>query len=296
VLPEGARIPRAENDMLLTMRIGGNDAVDEVVPLRSAYAAGRVVRYWDFGTASSSAEPVWLFRRRNADGMAEPFGHPDLIDSVPGDMGYSPIRALFLVLVTRDYDGERITSAQALEDAIELGLVEEPMPMGMAVNWPVVLAGTVLEVGEGDAPIDPVEAYYRGRIVMHVPLGAMMENVGTFALERGALATPSAYVLRRQNELDSLDEAVWQQDLNGDGDMQDSNLVFSVDAGEAGYTSIWQQVEVIVPPDYSFGDSQAEGDLFDMEEWGLHAKEGVVVEYAPTAMTLLNRPIRYVAP
>lgn len=296
VLDEDARIPRAEDDMLLMMRIGGNDAVDEIVPLRTAYAAGRAVRYWDFGTASSSAEPVWVFRRRGTDGAAEAFGHPDLIDSVPGDMGYSPIRALFLVVVTGDYDGQRITSAQALEDAIELGLVEEPMAMAVAVNWPVVLAGTVIEVGEGDAPIEPVEAYYRGRVVMHVPLGGMLENVGTFVLERGAISTPNVYVLRRQNEVDALDEAVLERDLNEDGDMQDSNVVFSVDAGEAGYTSIWQQVEVIVPPDYAFGDSQAEGDLFVMEEWGLHAKDGAVVEYAPTEDTLLNRPIRYVAP
>ena len=78
--------------------------------------------------------------------------------------------------------------------------------------------------------------------------------------------------------------------------MKDSNLVFSVGAGEEGYTSIWQQVEVTVPSDYLWGRSQAESDLFVMEMWGLAAKPEAVVEYAPTEMTLLNLPIRYVAP
>ncbi len=295
VRDEGARVPRAEEDMLLTMRIGGNDAVDEVVPLHTAYAGGQVVQYWDFGTAGSP-EPAWVFHRRNADGATEAIGHPVLIDSVPGDSGYSPVRSLYLVVVTGDYDGERITSFQALEDAIELGLVEEPMAMGTAVNWPVVLAGTVLEVADGDAPVNLVESYYRGRIVMYVPLGGDVPNVGRFAIERGMLGTPNAYVLRRQNEVDPLDEFIAQRDLNGDADMKDSNLVFSVGAGEEGYTSIWQQVEVTVPSDYLWGRSQAESDLFVMEMWGLAAKPEAVVEYAPTEMTLLNLPIRYVAP
>jgi hypothetical protein len=296
LLDDDADIPHVEDDMLLAMRIGNNDAVDPVVPLRTGYAAGKVVQYWDFGIASSSPEPVWLFRRRNADGEPVAFGHPDLIDTVPGDMGYSPIRSLFIVYVTREYQGEQITSAQALEDAIELGLVEEPMAMGVAGNWPVVLAGTTIEVAEGDAPIEPEPAYYHGRLTQHVRFGGMTPNVGVFPLERGSIVTPNAYVLRRQNEVNPLDEAVWKLDLNSDEDMTDSNVVFSREAGQEGYVSLWQRVEVVVPSDYEWGTSQAEEDLFVKEDWGLAPKDGAVVEYAPTAMMLLSRHIRYVAP
>jgi hypothetical protein len=296
VLADDADVPALEDEMLLAMRVGNNDAVDEVVPLRTAYAHGLPVQYWDFGTASSSAEPLWLFRRAAADGTPEDFGHPDLIDSVPGDMGYSPIRALYQVLVTAAYDGEQITSVSALEDAIELGLLEEPTALGVAVNWPVVLAGTMVEVAPGDPPIETSKAFYRGRVAQQLKLGGMAEHVGTFPLERGGITTPDAYVLRRQNEPDALDEAVAQRDLNQDGDMQDSNVVFSLDAGETGYTSLWQQVDVVVPSDYAFGTSRGEGDLFVMEDAGVHAKEGAVIEYGPAPDTLLNRPIRYVAP
>jgi hypothetical protein len=295
ILDADAKVPSVEDDMLLKMRIASNDAVDEVVPLRTAYAAGRVVRYWDFGPTSSSPEAVWLFRRARSGSDPEDFGHPPLIDSVPGDDDYNAIRAQFLVLVTDAYDGEQIASFRALEDAIELGLVEEPEAMGVAVNWPVVLSGTTLELVDGDAPVDPRTAYYRGRRVLYLPLGGTTEHVGVFPLERGSLPVSNAYVLRRQNELDELDEAVWQLDFNADGDMQDSNLVFAIDAGEAGYSPVFRQVDVTVPSAYEWGTSQAEEDLFEMEEWGLAARPDAVIEYAPTD-TLLNRPIRYVAP
>jgi hypothetical protein len=249
------------------------------VPLHSAFAGGREVRYWDFGEGSSSAEPLWQFRRRSGDGSApQPIAHPDLIDSVPGDEAYSSLRVPYLVYVTERYDGERITSLQALEDALELELVEEPVAMGVAVNWPVVPKATTLEMGEGDAPIVPEPVYYRGRVATLLRLGGTAENVGVFPLERGSISVPNAYVLRRQNELDAMD------------------VVFSVDAGEMGYSSLWQQVDVIVPPDYAWGTSLAEDDLFMMEEGGgMSARSGVVIEYAPSEM-ILNRPIRYVAP
>jgi hypothetical protein len=296
VLDEGADIPSVEDDPLTAMRIAANSGIamaprgpmmpgapppePEPVPLHSAYAAGREVRYWDFGEGSDSAEPLWQFRRRSGEdgGAPQEIDHPDLIDSVPGDMGYSSLRMPYLVYVTGRYDGERITSVQALEDALELGLIEEPVAMGVAVNWPVVPKVTTLEMGEGDAPIVPEPVYYRGRVATLLRLGGTAENVGVFALERGSISVPSAYVLRRQNELDALD------------------VVFSVDAGQMGYSSLWQQVDVIVPSDYVWGASRAEGDLFVMQEGGgMSAKSGVVIEYAPSEV-LLNRPIRYVAP
>ena len=89
---EGARIASVEDDEVLLQRIGNNDGVDALVPLHTGFAGGREVLYWDFGKASSRATPVWLFRRHGAGGAAVEIDHPELIDSVPGDSNYSPLR------------------------------------------------------------------------------------------------------------------------------------------------------------------------------------------------------------
>jgi hypothetical protein len=286
VLPRGAKLRDVAENEVLAKRIGMNDAVDELVPLRTGYVAGHEVQYWDFGTASASAEPVWLFRKHGAGGEPEPVDHPDLIDSVPGDMSYSPIRAPYLVYVTAAYRGERITSVQALEDAIDLGLLEEPESTKAAANWPVVLAATRLELGADQEPLAPEPAYYRGVVVAQLKLGPAQEG---FALQRGSVSPASAYVLRRQNEGDALEEGM--SDLNADGDTTDSNVVFSIDATQEGYCALWSQVDVIVPPGYAWGTIRDEAALFQSSDAGLVPIGGAFVSFAESE-TLLNRPLR----
>jgi hypothetical protein len=53
---------------------------------------------------------------------------------------------VFNVPVTSLYKGELITSVAALSEAIELGLVEDPVPDGTFVNMPVVLPEMPIEV------------------------------------------------------------------------------------------------------------------------------------------------------
>jgi hypothetical protein len=288
VLPRSAVVRDVADNEVLAKRIGMNDAVDALVPLQTGYVAGREVQYWDFGTASASAEPVWLFRRHGAGGMPEPVDHPDLIDSVPGDMSYSPVRVPYLVYVTAAYRGERITSVQALEDAIDVGLLEEPESTEAAVNWPVVLADTRLELGGGQAPLAPEPAYYRGVAVTQLKLGAEQEG---FALQRGSVSPASAYMLRRQNEAGALEEGSTMNDFNADGDMADSNIVFSLDVSEEGYCSLWSQIDVIVAPDYAWGAVKDEAALFERSEAGLIPIDGAFVAFAESD-TLLNRPLR----
>jgi hypothetical protein len=288
VLPRSAVVRDVAKDEVLAKRIGMNDAVDALVPLRTGYVAGREVQYWDFGTASASAEPVWLFRKHGANGMPETVDHPDLIDSVPGDMSYSPIRVPYVVYVTAAYRGERITSVQALEDAIDLGLLEEPESTEAAVNWPVVLADTRLELGADQAPLEPERAYYRGVVVAQLKLGAEQEG---FALQRGSVSPASAYMLRRQNEADALEEGSTMSDFNADGDTADSNVVFSVDVTGEGYCSLWSQIDVIVAPDYAWGAVKDEAALFQQSEAGLVPIDGAFVTFAESD-TLLNRPLR----
>ena len=287
VLPPGTEIPPVEKDEVLAKRIASNDGVEALVALHTGYLAGATVRYWDFGTASDSAEPQWMFRKRGAGGEAEPIDHPDLIDSVPGDMNYSPFRVPYVVYVTAAYDGERITSVPALEDAIEVGLLEEPEPMKSGANWPVVAADVQLELGDGESPLLPVPVYYRGHVATQLKLGATHEGL---ALERGSVLSASAYLPRRQNEPDALEEPTWEADLNADGDMLDSNVVFTAAPGGEGYSSLWIQVDVIVSPSYAWGELSDEAQMFTHTDAGLEPVDAAFVSYAP-AEELLNRPL-----
>jgi hypothetical protein len=278
--PEHAAIEPVEADERMRKRIDSKDNVDGMqVPLRSAFADGHDIRYFDFGAldAMAAPKPLWRFRRRGVDGTPEDFGHLDLVDSAPGDTGYSPLRALYQVIVTPAYAGERITSFDALEDALEIGLVEEPVALGSYAACPILLADTALEANEGaPPPLATRQLYYRGHVASCV--GVVNEaGDGTLAFdERGMVPSASAYALRRQNENRALDETLWQADLNQDGDTRDSNLVLALRPGAVAY----RMYDVTVPPVYTFGASRAESDLFERQMLGLHALDGRVIAYA----------------
>ncbi|HMI93810.1 MAG TPA: hypothetical protein VK509_20695 [Polyangiales bacterium] len=279
--PKGSAIASVDTDVLLKNRILMNDGIEtDSVAVRTGFAAGAPVSYWDFGVAPASLEPIWTFVRRAKDGSAEPIDHPDLIDSIPGDMSYSPFRALYEVFVTSAYAGERITSLRALEDAIELGLVEDPAPPTLYVDRPVAPAGTRLPP---DAMPEPV--YYRGRVAAQFRIGGAGER--RFAIPMmGPLSTPNAYALRRHSASAALDEVVWKADLDGDGDQNDSNLVLAVDGAAPGYSALWRPVEVIVPDDYGWGTCRGEADLFERGPAGLQARLGAVERWQANDMML----------
>ena len=179
---------------------------------------------------------------------------------------------------------------QALEDALELGLLEEPYWKDTYANWPVALADAVLEVGPDETPLKPDPVYYRGRIAHHFKLSAA-RGPGPFMVEKPPIPSPNAYLPRRQDEAKPLEEGAWRVDLSGDGDTTDSNVVFSLSPGDMGYTSLWKQIDVVVPPDYVWGSARAESDLFMRQMQTLDAIPGAVIEYSDPAL-YLNRPIQ----
>jgi hypothetical protein len=217
--------------------------------------------------------------------------HPPLVDSLPGDAAYSPFRAVFWVAVTPSYRGERITSLAALEDAIEIGLVEEPVAAGTYVNWPVVPADFFLERASGDE-LATSTLYCRGVRASYLAIDRLEQ---ARELERGSVPAPTAYQLRRQNETDVLEEPLGMIDLNGDGDALDSHMIFSLDAVEPGYSGLWSVVSVTVRSDYVWGTHQDELDLFAQGDAGLEAIDDAFIERESDGV-LLNRPREEPAP
>jgi hypothetical protein len=100
----------------------------------------------------------------------------------------------------------------------------------------------------------------------------------------GPIATPNAYALRRQGQATALDEALWKSDLDGDGALDDTNLVLAADTSTEGYSALWRAVDVIVPSDYAFGDCTAEADMFTRSDAGLQAVPGEVLSWQASEM------------
>jgi hypothetical protein len=298
VFKPGTNVPLFESDNAAAKKLDANDGFSgALIPLHSAFAAGNEVLYWDLGTLTAIApKPMWIFRRRGeGDAAAKEVGHPNLIESIPGDTPYTPLRQLYVVFVTAAYHGERITSLRALEDAIEIGLVEAPVAQDRFVNCAVVISTLLLQTSaEGDS-IGPEPAYYRGRQVNQFCIGGFFDMVGAFLLKDGAIAAGTAYLPRRSNESQPLDEALLKAKLNDDDDMLDTNVVFDSNVGDMNYMSVWKSFDVVVPPTFQYGDAKSEADLFVKKGSLLSGKPDKVLSYKDNAV-FLNRPILQVLP
>ncbi len=241
VLPAGTMVPSAHDDPIVEQQITENDGVPTLIPRIKAFAQGAPVHYWDFGPSPEFAAPIFLVAKRNEQGDFERLPHPTIVDTIPGDPGYSPYWAVLFLEVTDAYDGELITSFAAVEEAQALGLIKAPTPAPFAVNCPTVAADTLLEVGGGQPPMPPESLFFwNGTTVRYYDLGIMAITGGTNAAES------SMYVISREGQ-EPLSEPLRGVDITGDGDTLDTNNVFTVSKTEDDYTPLCRRVNVTVP-------------------------------------------------
>lgn len=76
--------------------------------------------------------------------------------------------------MTAAYGDEQITSLAALNEAIERGLVGDPIVEGTWINLPVVMPGTKLDVGGEQMTLDPKQVFARGYRVDAFELGTSL--------------------------------------------------------------------------------------------------------------------------
>lgn len=221
ILPAGAVVPEIASDAALAAQIASNDSIDGVLPLVSAFANGLPVHVWDFGPAPRFAAPLLMLMRRDANQTLAPVEHPTIADALPGERGYSPFWALFVVEVTDRYAGEQLTSPEAVDEAIERGLALPPVATDDGINCPVVDDDARITVGGGQEPIGPNQVFYvRG-------LRARCYNLGPVPLINKARVPEAVrYILRRTGE-DPLSEPSRGVDMTGDGDILDTNDVYT---------------------------------------------------------------------
>lgn len=297
VFPAEYRVPHLEEDAAAAKKLDLNDGLGTSVLLRTGYSDGNEVQYWELGTLTATTlRPMYIFRRPSDESaaMQDEAIHPDLIDSIPGDTAYSPLRQIYVVFVSDRYRGERITSVRALEDAAELGLVTSPTPYQLFANCAVTLSTVQIQISEDGRSTVGSDAYYRGRVVNQFCAGGLVADIGAIKLKENTFTPGNAYLLRRQSELTPLDENTLKQDLNDDGDQLDTNTVFDseVRSDPGMYTGIWKSFDVSVARTTQLGDIKSESELFDRKGSALSAT-AKVVDYRDTGV-FLNRPQRLV--
>ncbi|MFN0249692.1 MAG: hypothetical protein ACKV2T_22615 [Kofleriaceae bacterium] len=254
LLPAGSIVPSAEEDLRVREQIRVFDGVDELVPLHNGFAAGSSMRIWSFGPTVDFAAPVYMLVQRDGATVTR-VPHNTIVDTIPGDAGYSPFWAMFFVPVTSAYAGEQITSVAAIDEAVALGIVELPEAQPFAVNCPAVASDVLLDIGDGRPPISPPSRFYvSGRTVAYFDLGMM-------PLEPDRVSVPEArrYELRREGG-EPLSEPVRGIDLVGDGDLVDTNDVYERAANDPARSPLCRTVRVAVPASTSSIDtSQDDG-------------------------------------
>lgn len=191
LLPAGTVVPSIATNAELINQIRINDGLNDatlaasggVVTRGTGKSGGVTVRYWNFGPATIETGiavlgPMYVFGTVDAGtGAFTPLpDHPPLIDTICGDVRYSAIRRVINVPVTSAYAGQLITTMAALNDAINLGLVSDPVSDGTWVNMPVVLPGTTLEIGDpaSYSPMPAQQVFSHGYLVDVFMLGTSL--------------------------------------------------------------------------------------------------------------------------
>lgn len=242
-----ADVPRASDEIMA--QIDANDGVERLIARRSAFWKGQRVWYWDFGPAPARTLPLYAIVRLAADGTPTILTeHPYIIDSIPGDAGYTPFWTVYFVPVTAAWNDDAIASVAELQLAQDLGLVGQPFEAGVLSNCPVVHPDVRL-VTKDVAEVPPADAFYRG---VTVPLYGM----GFFDPAADGTAPISDVVQLRRLGGEPVDEGARGVDITGDADTNDSNNIFRIGPGK---TPLWRLVRAAVAEDRSLvDDAQSE--------------------------------------
>jgi hypothetical protein len=179
ILPPGSFVAHVSTDADLSRQIRVNDGLQDqalldaggVVKLKSGFAAGVAVSYWDFGDVAPNGALLYRLVSKDAGGTVTPLAHAYIASAIPGDPGYSPMWMVQDVVVTDKYHGEVLPSIEAISDAVDLGMVEDPVPAALFMDGPIVPQGTLLDMGM-DRPAQPtLEIYAHGLRVDMFALG-----------------------------------------------------------------------------------------------------------------------------
>lgn len=258
VLAPDAEVPSLYEDEATASLIDAHDGVERTVGRVSAFVHGGRVWYWLFGEVSDTPMPAYvLCRQPRPSAACAPVDHPHVVEAIPGEEGYSPYGRIHRVPVTDRWQGERLPSVQAIREAVDAGLVEEPQPQLEHLHCPIVHPDVRVEVADDGTTVEPGPVYVRGREARCFDFTAGA-GLGALVGVEETVRVRNVYVLTRDGEDAPLAETLRGEDLTGDGDTVDTNNVFGAGLGDVDYTPLWRMVRVTVPSDYASIDTSGD--------------------------------------
>lgn len=286
ILPPGSEVPRIDEDAELVHQISVHDGLDDgpleeagfVVARQSGWANGAPVSYWAFGNAPRFAGLGYVLVEDDGDGGWTRVDHPYLFDAIPGDASYSPFRKLQHVYITDRYDGERLTTIRALEDAVELGLVEEPVNIGLWIDAPVVPPGVTLDTGRAE-PDAPVEAYAGGYRVDYFVFGG---ERGVQPVRNGGMPLGQASVVREAGQVRFGSAPIFQYGVPAEPAVDGFN-----------WTPLVTMIEVDLAAGVVDDTIAADADLFVRSMTGSITGMTALVERFTVTTTVRNLPVQF---
>jgi hypothetical protein len=118
---------------------------------------GKPVRYYNFDVQTTMPAPVYVLYRDGEDKPVE--GQLDIVDTLPGEVGYNDFRQVWKVTVPKDYAANTVVDAGALKDA---GYKMEQTPV--LRNMPVVPDKSTAKMRLKGESADLGRAWYKGQV------------------------------------------------------------------------------------------------------------------------------------
>jgi len=198
------------------------------IPRVDGWYRGMAVQYLDYGPQPNVAAPILVFFRASAPGTMVA-GQQNIIDTIPGQPGYSDFWRVHKVLAPADYVANSIRS---FEQAMASGYPIEATDI--LVNCPVVNPGTTIAGGGTGL----TSGWYRGREV--------------FYFDHGANSPGEGWVV--------VDAPIYVFFTAGGAPVAGQKNVIHVKPGDAGYSDLWRVMKVTVGVGYvadSLRDAEA---------------------------------------
>lgn len=188
------------------------------IPRIDGWYRNASVSYLDYGPQSNVAVPILVFFQA-ASPTTPVAGQRNIIDTIPGQPGYSDFWRVYKVLVPSGYVANSIRS---LGDAVGSGYTIEATDL--IVNCPVVNPNATIQ----GSSATPVSGWYRNREV--------------FYFDQGTRSPGDGSVVR--------DAPIYAFFVSNGTAVAGQRNVIDVLPGALGYTDLWRVVKVTVGASY----------------------------------------------